>query len=725
MSFPDDPTDLKVQARIDGTWVDLGAEADPSELGPSNRVPRQRIAHTFGRKDEASKVDPMSFTVRLWNDDGLLSGVPESDWWREDDTGWDLNTRVRLLEGGAVLAEGEISKITPTWPVGDTSDDDGPGPAFVDVTVSGILRRIRKRNKTLRSSLYRLATKTTNLAHVHSYFPMEDGRDAAVLASGIPNELRPWMTFTGDLTMGADSTLEGSEPLPNIASGRTAHWHATIPAVTGGACIEVFFRMPVAPSETFSVFRAIDVYSDGDIARWSVEIRPWAGDPHIMLLAYDADGVQVDGSRVNLVSSTLWFTDRWMRLRFLLTPDGGSTDWTLGWATVTRDPDSGAGFNGSYTGTLGNIVGIGGGVAGSPSGGISVGHLVIHDGIANGWLVPADTGWFNEASRSRASRLSSEQGVPLQLVSGPDNRSIRMGPQGALSYPALMDECAETDRAILCEQRRGFGLRFVHRRWRYNRAPKLILDAAAGEIDNPFGPARDDDTIRNEVSATRLNGATATAMNQASIDKFEVYDEQVTVNCASDLILRHVAGWQLRLGMNRGLRTAQLTLNLSKAPSKRAAWRNMDVGDVIRVLNPPVQISKYGQPFDLVLQGATDEIDAFDRVVTMNCSPAAPWTVGVWGQARWSPKVSQLTSAIDADDTSISVTTPGTPWTTNDARFPLDVMFGAEQVTVTDISGAGPVQTFTVVRSVNGITRAHPAGTRIDLASAYAAVIGL
>lgn len=57
----------------------------------------------------------------------------------------------------------------------------------------------------------------------------------------------------------------------------------------------------------------------------------------------------------------------------------------------------------------------------------------------------------------------------------------------------------------------------------------------------------------------------------------------------------------------------------------------------------------------------------------------------------------------------------GPLWTTAPGDVPFDVLVGGERVTVTAISGTASPQTFTAVRSVNGISKAHAAGTDLRL----------
>jgi len=66
-------------------------------------------------------------------------------------------------------------------------------------------------------------------------------------------------------------------------------------------------------------------------------------------------------------------------------------------------------------------------------------------------------------------------------------------------------------------------------------------------------------------------------------------------------------------------------------------------------------------------------------------------------------------------DTSLLVASTGTLWSTDSADYPVDVMVGGERMTVTGVSGASSPQTFTVIRSVNGVVKSHAAGTAVSL----------
>lgn len=62
----------------------------------------------------------------------------------------------------------------------------------------------------------------------------------------------------------------------------------------------------------------------------------------------------------------------------------------------------------------------------------------------------------------------------------------------------------------------------------------------------------------------------------------------------------------------------------------------------------------------------------------------------------------------------LPVNTPTGPvWSGADAPF--DIVIGGERMTVTAVSGTGAAQVFTVIRSVNGVSKAHAAGADVEL----------
>ncbi|WP_432135879.1 hypothetical protein [Streptomyces sp. bgisy154] len=98
-----------------------------------------------------------------------------------------------------------------------------------------------------------------------------------------------------------------------------------------------------------------------------------------------------------------------------------------------------------------------------------------------------------------------------------------------------------------------------------------------------------------------------------------------------------------------------------------------------------------------------------DDLVLLDAAPAKTDTDG-----------SELAAAVDESATSLTVEiTDGPLWPTTatyPAEFPFDAVLGGERVTVTGITGSTSPQTWTVVRSVNGVVKPHAASTAVHVA---------
>jgi len=200
------------------------------------------------------------------------------------------------------------------------------------------------------------------------------------------------------------------------------------------------------------------------------------------------------------------------------------------------------------------------------------------------------------------------------------------------------------------------------------------------------------------------------------------YDEQVTVNVAGDgKMLEDQAGWRLRLGTVDEERWPQLSVDLDANPSLAAAVDALRVGDRVAVLDLPDHLSV--EPLSLIVEGWTETLLGFRRVITFNCSPESPQRVAVYQAAagssvhKYDSDGSTLASGITATATSLSVAiaTARPLWTTAGGEMGFDVAIGGERMTVTAISGGASPQTFTVVRSVNGVVKSHSSGAEVRL----------
>ncbi len=127
-----------------------------------------------------------------------------------------------------------------------------------------------------------------------------------------------------------------------------------------------------------------------------------------------------------------------------------------------------------------------------------------------------------------------------------------------------------------------------------------------------------------------------------------------------------------------------------KAPHLIDAVLRLREGDLLRILNPPIWVG--ADTLDLIVQGYSEEIGVRTWEITLNCSPAIPWVVGVVGDpvlGRADTDGSELTASVTATATFLTVaSTVGPEWTADLTDLPLDVRVGGEIMTVTNITGA-------------------------------------
>jgi len=303
-----------------------------------------------------------------------------------------------------------------------------------------------------------------------------------------------------------------------------------------------------------------------------------------------------------------------------------------------------------------------------------------------------------------------------------------MGAQRTKSLLDLLRECADSDGGVLYEARADLALALRTRTSVYNQAPVLALDYTIdGQVAPPLEPVDDDQHLRNSVTVQRDGGSSAgyaldsgPLSTQTPPDGVGVYDEQVTLSLARDGQALNQAAWRVHLGTWDEARYPTVHVDLAAGPDLIPAASAVDIRDRVTIDNLPPWLPPGGA--DLLVEGYTETLGAYDWDLVFNASPAGPWTVGVLEDpvlGRADTDGSELAADIGAADTTITVTvTDGPLWITGSASpdFPVDILVGGEVMTVTAISGAASPQTFTVTRGTNGVALAHAAGTGLSLA---------
>jgi hypothetical protein len=169
------------------------------------------------------------------------------------------------------------------------------------------------------------------------------------------------------------------------------------------------------------------------------------------------------------------------------------------------------------------------------------------------------------------------------------------------------------------------------------------------------------------------------------------------------------------------MRYPMVRMNFRRSPDLFQAWlESPQIGAKVRLSNLPTGHSP--DDVDLIVVGWDMFINPLEWYLAAVTIPAGPYVVGELASATGETDPGFLDWDTCELDTSVNSSTTtflinATPLDTTVADDqPRDVFIGGERVTVTACSGGSQPQTWTVTRSVNGVTKSHSAGAVITLA---------
>lgn len=620
------------------------------------------------------------------------------------------------LNGAAAISNrryrfyGEISAWPTKW---DLSGVD----VKVPVEASGILRRILAGSDPLKSSIQRFVLR--NASPAYAYWPMDDVEGSTSIASGLT--AGPAMTFSGAPNFASDSTFVSSNPILTLG-GASFTGYVNPMAATGTIYVQMLLSVPAAGEANDGVF--LRVYTTGTAARWDVTYL--AASDQLRLDAFDSAGASI------LSSVTFNPNGKPLSMILSLTQNGSNIDYGL-FLNGYVNPTAGLG---PLTGTLASrTVGVATTVQVNPTNLLTdsaVGQLYVFAAAPFGPSeIFALRGNLGETAGRRIERLCSEEGITFTAY-GDLDQTVAMGAQRPLALIDLLAECETADMGQLFESRESLSLAYRTRDSRQYQSFALAL--AYGNLSE-LVPVEDDQGTRNDITVSRSNGSseritvdTGPLSTQAPPNGVGRYTDAVELNLYSDSQLPDHAQWRATEGTIDEPRYPSIVANLETPPFASSAALTgaaLDVipGDLITVSSPPAWL-----PPGTIRQhtvGQVETIGQFEYGVEFVCVPVTPaGATGIYddGTTRYAATGSTLTSGITstaAGAAALSITTAaGNPlWTTNPADFPLDILVGGEQITLSAISGTSSPQSATVsARSVNGVVKAQTAGTAIDVA---------
>lgn len=675
-----------------GLWTDISDDTQPRDGG---------VAIKRGRADETSTVGPSSMTgLTLDNSAGRYVRLnPNGPYYGQLNKNTPIQNWIDVGDGWRLRYRGFVSEFPPKSRGGQVDEN-------MPIEAAGITRRLA-RGKVLNSALRKAIASRGDAA---GYWPLETDTASGILG-GIDMRPRGPVSFSSDGPPGSAGAMTapfGASTYSSITGMQdTGSWQVSfwLESPEGSADITpvAYWATPNSVNARWLVYggvqspvgvMAIEVHENNTtgatLITGTTDIRG-LGPILVTLRATDS------GSNV----AVSLFINGVLDTSSTLTGDSTSAIVTVGVNSIN--------FSTAFTLT-GQI---------SHMYASSVDPSLNNTSFASslGWLLDAAAGHPGERATDRIRRVSSEANIPVLIV-GDGGRSEPMGPQPVARFLDVLRDCEAADGGVLFERRDG-RLAYQARAGRYNAAPTLTLDYAAGHVAPPLEPTDDDQHLRNDFTVSQPDGGgSARVLDQAHIDEVGEYADSGTVNVAGDVQLPHQAGWAVHLGTADDLRYPAITPNLNGRPVLIPDWAAADIGSAAAITNPGRDLPP-GQ-VDVFVEGYTETIDTVSWVATPNCSPGNPWKVirlddTVLG--RLASAGSALNSSITTTGTSLSVkTTSGPLWSIDAGDRPFAIVIGGEVMTVTNVTGASSPQTFTVTRSINGVIKTHAANEPVALA---------
>lgn len=665
-----------------------------------------------------AQVDGHTIRAKVW-----AAAAPEPYGWhvsaftdRITGTGW-VGIRSGVVSGNtntlpivfsyddlivrSVRFAGEVASWPQRW---NTSGIDVTAP----VEAASMLRRLAQGTSPQSSTLYRAITGLTIPAV--AYWPCEEGSDSNSIASAVGG---PAMFVTGDTDFAAYGGFAASYPIPVPQTAST--WSGPVPTYTATGEIQLSFitNVPGSGAANLSYFMELTTQSG---RTWSIRYHT-GGSMSLQLweystLLFDTGPVAFEVNGKDL------------RITLTLEQNGSNIDWEL--QSLKADATGGGLISGTQ---LNRTVGRALRIRAFPHGemtGVAMGHISVRKEVVNFWDQSTELRAFaGETVLERLLRLLEQNNIDADFLTRSFGAAV--GPQRPLPVLALLQECADADVSTLFDARSAASLLYRQLSTMYAQPATVTLDYTGGQIAPPFQPVDDDQSTRNDISVTRLNGSTARAVletGRMSVRAPELggvgsYTTAIEVNVARDDQLPDIAGWELNKGIADETRYPVVRVGLhypevASDPVLALALLDLDVGDRFEVVNP--MGGQTPDTIDQLVLGYTEAIYPFEHFLAINAAPASPYQVIVLDDStsKLSTDGSTLAAGVTTTATSLSVTTlSGTLWKTGAVSIPIRV--GGEVMTVTNIAGSSSPQTFTVVRSVNGITKLHSSGASVRL----------
>lgn len=665
----------------------------------------EQVTYSLGKQDEASVSQPAECRLRLDNREGGYSLGPQASNWPYVRRGTPLRLRVSG-DVSTVVYSGFVDSWQPDW---DTSGEY----AVVNVTASGVLRRLQQHNPPVISPIRR-AMRDLIGGNLIAYWPMEDNKDAIYCSSDIPGHppMQVSDIFADGVPKFADAApFACSAPIVNMDF---SYMYGLIPPYTDTNELQarqlIAFPKEGMNNNTQILVLGMDL-STSTVQNW---VLRYGTGGTLQLVGFDVDGGSV------AASSVFAFDVDGLRLRvgFSLVQDGADIDFEI--STYAPGAPSGSFASGTFTSvTLGVATSVD--LIPAANGEPIIGHVTMQNEATNIFSDLQElNAWSGEGAVDRIGRLVVENNIPYTIVTDA-SPGPAMGAQSVASVLDLLRECEIADQGILYDGEHDEGGISYH-------AHNAIVNLALHEFNANNGRIRsvdvvdDDQQLRNRVTASRTGGGTITdedtdgPLGTAAVG---IYDDSVTINCETDAQLPDYAGWLIHTGTVEGYRYPRVEMDLRDLNSTQVSFLLTSIRPGRRIDLINLATYRPQLPTARVLlapYGWTARLDKHRWTYQINAGPYEPWRVVELEDSEYGLQAdtagSTLASDASAGATSLSVATSTGPlWSTDSGDYPTTVEVGDLQVTVSAVSGGSSPQTFTC----SATALARPAGVTVQL----------
>lgn len=639
------------------------------------------------RGHSAGSIQPETDQLRvtLGNDDSLLTeGNPESVGYPDIARGCPIRVSLTgILGSDAMRFQGAIDTMEADFPGGPTST------STMAITAIGTWGVLVQSAEPLAGAVERLIlADTTDLAH---YWHMTDPEN----------------------TVGFASAVAGGGPmLFEVAEGiyEDPAWQSASPPPGGG------------PDNAARLNESLVYTPDVDVAApWSVSFairRPddFVDGTPIAAVIFLLDGIETTVSITGPAAADAAGEASWWHYYVTGTQVAGDAVLSL-WRNGA--PRTGVTYAGQTMGTLTRLSA----TSSACTDDYSMAEVAVYSSASVDYQAHSDAlqGWADERADVRMQRLCDEEGVDIEITG---TSAITMGPQLPDTLPNLLEECALADGGLLGDGGTDGALTYLCESSMFNQAADVAI--VKGALEKFFRPRWDRQDIGNDWTVSRPGGTTYRAVDTDHIAATGTrVKRSATVNVDDDAQVVRDAWWRVHKGTVAGPRYPTWGINMRNPDGAALATSvlNLTPGGRITALAAALPPQHPPNGLSLIAVGWTEYLDTDKWIIRPNAIQASTYEVHVVAstagdgnnRGRVGLRGSFLTGGITATQTSVTVSSNGgVVWRTG-AGLNHDLDIGGERVTVTAISSATTPQTFTIVRSVNGVSTNHAGGTSVQL----------